>query len=562
MNPQNGFNLSDYNGLEIVGDPIHDSTEALLDLYTESEVEYLRQEMSRSVGDYVLVDGRGSSTKLITSPMFTGGYVHTVENTTYADNLGAILRNASTESIQLDPDRLHHYLSGEGASLPYSTVFSDIVKVQSGMRMTVDADNHKLWSYFDEVDLTSHEDFESVGRRLAQAFSEHYSNVSILFSGGIDSGLLYAFLAETTDANPNLLTFDWPGPSNNKKQAKSLAAELGEELSIVDFSHGLDTEREAVLSSQEKNMKTDLVNINSPYFGITPEDIPRDGVVLSGQNFGEISALHMKQQQFKLHYRLQNQSDFGGLSEIFLDEAKRLARNVLFTDVYRRNSSLRKFLIWVLKRYFSERRSSDKQEAIPAGFISSSFPNFFRSFSEKSALNELDRIETANLPIDSFLVHYIYAVFSNANRAVKVDKSDSSSPILLPGSSGPAISYMLGRGQTLGDAYFPKREYYKTFESLTAVDYHEVDWDLSFENNSDARLQGGGKSALLSRNKELLADPLAFEFLSTDVGHDELEERYSISEDMIGQKIRDVNKLGKAYRVLNVEALLQKNIFG
>lgn len=119
---------------------------------------------------------------------------------------------------------------------------------------------------------------------------------------------------------------------------------------------------------------------------------------------------------------------------------------------------------------------------------------------------------------------------------------------------------MFSKERGLSEAYFPKRDYYEAFEDLTGVDYHGVDWDLTFATDTTARLRGGGQSALLNRNEEYVSSPIAPNYFDSRQFMSTIEDMYDTAEQRIAAEISDYRELRSAYRVLNLEMLLQDNL--
>jgi asparagine synthase (glutamine-hydrolysing) len=124
----------------------------------------------------------------------------------FASNMQALLAAGEIDS-RLDPAALHHQFTLHGAVPPPFTVLQGIRKLEQGTTLRIDASGrttaHRYWSLRAErplLPLTEPQWIEAIHAALRAAVKKRIEiadvKVGVLLSGGLDSSLLVALLAE------------------------------------------------------------------------------------------------------------------------------------------------------------------------------------------------------------------------------------------------------------------------------------------------------------------------------------------------------------------------------
>ncbi len=210
---------------------------------------------------------------------------------------------AGDVNTAIDPVALHHHFSLHAVVPAPRTLLCGVRKLQPGHCMTIHADGRNRVQRYWQLDLSRRyppmnewEWIEATHVALRKAVERRRAvadvPVGILLSGGLDSSLLVALLAEA--GGGDLLTFsvgfeDEPEEQGNEFQYSDMVAELystQHQRFIIHNEHVLERLPEAV-----DNMAEPMVGQDAIAFYLLSERVSREvKVVQSGQGADEVFA--------------------------------------------------------------------------------------------------------------------------------------------------------------------------------------------------------------------------------------------------------------------------------
>ncbi len=219
----------------------------------------------------------------------------------FASTLPALLAGGGIDT-SLDPVALHHFFSFHGAVPPPRTVLNGVKKLEPATLLTIEPDGarktKRYWEFTvgeraTDVSLTEEEWTDAVAEAMKAAVDRRRVAdvpVGVLLSGGLDSSLIVALLAESGHAG--IKTFSIGFESVGKVSgdefhysdiiAKRFATD--HEQIRIDGSRALDALPQAISAMSEPMVSHDAV----AFYLLSEEVAKRVKVVQSGQGADEV----------------------------------------------------------------------------------------------------------------------------------------------------------------------------------------------------------------------------------------------------------------------------------
>ncbi|WP_297771205.1 asparagine synthase-related protein [uncultured Roseovarius sp.] len=480
---------------QIFGAPMHSTRNLTLRQYTSHSLdEHLAKEGRFSLGNYILLDNGPGFCRIISSPGYCGGYFYAkdgvfVAGTTLVD----VLRQIPTR-IKMDPFGISFFLSHAPNSnfqqLPFSTMFEDVYRLPPGA--VIEFDGGSITANYNYMSMASRltppRSFESAMHEVSARLGEHYrrlgvDKVGLMFSGGVDSLIIYLGLREYFPAEKIRCFTVEHSQSNGPSRALPIAERLGFELEVVPETVWNETD---VVSNTIEMMKKDLTGTRSPHMALLANNL-NDIDLLHGQNMDALVNIHME--------ILQSNLDLGFLSRskahsvITLEGVNRqlggFVGNLQLTDAYLEDEGFQRISadFYALKHSPAKPDPEPGRDGMIRGMISHQFPNILsRSDFPSDQMAGLNR-ELAlfrehaghdlspRMALD--MIRYLTYCHLSGKRLSSLPIGQNSRAVLVS-MSGPLLSYYLGKPRTMRDASMPKREIYGLTAKLAGDRYRQL----------------------------------------------------------------------------------------
>ncbi|WP_442583166.1 hypothetical protein ACSBOB_14910 [Mesorhizobium sp. ASY16-5R] len=512
--------------LRLYGETIHADPNAVIDLYKEMPLDgFLAIQARFGIGNYALVDITPHRCRIVTAPGYCGGYVHTGPNGSVAATTLSPILQVLKGDIRMDSFGLGFFLNYASRhsynQLPFRTVFDKIFRLPPASLVE-----------FEEGKLTRYSSYIMKGRELgpAASFDAAMNEVSgaiaayckrrgikpaIMFSGGVDSLSIYlAMRQKIGTANIRAITVDH-NRANGPDRAFAVADKLGIKVDHVKDNYSGSLKTNAILVEM---MKKDIVFSRGPSVALLEKNLSGT-LVLHGQNMDAISKINMVVLQANL--------ERGYLSADGVKQAKTDAEKVLqyeyfignlqFTPQYLNDVEFQKQTLSFFSRLHNGTISDPDpgHRGILRGMISAQAPNLLGK-----ADYPVDQIENLDIEVDTFrnfigikdldpalaihlVRYYTYAHIGN-KRLATLPTPDGSRQLLVA-SSGPIVTYFVGKPIELSRALRPKKETYAYVQKLAGMPYSKMTTQ-SRGNFNLRKLDKFAGDALLMGNMERL-DP-------------------------------------------------------
>lgn len=479
----------------IFGAPMSSTRNLTLRHYADRELtEHLAQEGRFSIGNYVLLDNGPKFCRIITSPGYCGGYVYAkngffVAGTTLVDVLRKI-----PAPLKMDPFGLSVFLSQARHSnfhqLPFSTMFEGVYRLPPGAVIEFEEGEIKAnYNYMSMASrLTPPWSFESAMREVSARLGEHYrrsgvDKVGLMFSGGVDSLIIYLGLREYFPAEKIRCFSVEHSQSNGPPRALPIAERLGFELEFVPETVWHET---AVVSNTIEMMKKDLTGTRSPHLALMASDL-HDIDLLHGQNMDALVNIHMEILQTNLDVGLLSRSRAHSVKTLegVNRQLSSFVGNLQLTDAYLEDEAFQRISadFYALKHSPAKPDPQPGKDGMLRGMISHQFPNIlspsdFPSDQMTGLNRELALFRehaghdlSPRMALD--MIRYLAHCQIAGKRLSSLPVGQNSRSVLVP-MSGPLLSYYLGKPRDLRDASMPKREIYGLATKLAGSRYKEL----------------------------------------------------------------------------------------
>ncbi len=481
-------------GLEVYGEPLHCTAEELITRFKGMKLQaFFAQELRRSVGNYVLVQRRPGSIRVVTSVGYCGGYVnvdsegHTTISTLFSE---ALRPNAS--EIRMNAFGLNFYLSRAPHSsfnlLPLQTIFEGVKRLPSAT--VVDIVNGKLTRFHSYLYFGNEQDvpvsFEQALNEVIEVYANNIERAglpaSVMFSGGVDSLIVLLKLRERLGDDLVRAVTVAHNTANGPDRAEPIAEKLGFELTKFPSVSELPEE---FYSQMTAMMRHDIVATRSPHHAFFGH--PTGKFVLHGQNMDAMMSINMTVMQANLevpYLAASKRKHIGTPAE--RDQHATFLKNLMFTDDFRFDDAF----FASSKAYYAKLVGGVKPDtensvlSIARGMISSQHPGLitpikspidFDGLLSGEARASIDFLSKA-APSDPnwvFLLRYLTYSQLSAKRLTTFNLSHGAEMGLVA-MAGPIVSYCLHKKRSLMDAASPKGEIYDLAEKLAGEPYSKL----------------------------------------------------------------------------------------
>jgi len=482
--------------IEIYGDPLHCTDEELIKKFKKLSIEdFLISEARYAIGNYILIEKDNVSCSIVASPGYAGGYVFTGENQVIVSTiLSSLLANIS-DDIKMDPFGLSFYLNYAPQSnfnlLPFTTMFKNVFRVPSGTYLKIT--NGKLISNQSYLILRNKieppKNFAAAMDELTVSLRNYFrknnnKKIALMFSGGVDSLILYLTLREAVGKEKIRLYTMEHSTTNGPARALSVAKSLGVDIEIITDEIYEDGK---IYKKVSKMMENDILAFKAPHLAFLNMNL-KDTIVFHGQNFDAIANIHMEvlQETHEVGYLSPAGMRIANTENRINRQRNAFLKNLQLTDAYLEDSIFQKLTV----DYFKAQRKNLKIDPDPSangilrGLISSQLPNLLSP--SKYPFNQVEYLNKELILFDQYLVfskseirtkvdmirYLTYSCLAN-KRATTFALSEATRPLFLA-MSGPVLSYYLGRPRGLSYASQPKREIYAYAKKLSKQPYRTL----------------------------------------------------------------------------------------
>ncbi|MEQ1950452.1 hypothetical protein [Mesorhizobium sp. CN2-181] len=512
--------------LKLYGDTIQAEPNAVIGLYKELPLDgFLANQARFGIGNYVLVDMTPHRCRIVTAPGYCGGYIHTgSKGSIAATTLSPILR-ALQDDIRMDSFGLGFFLNYASRhsynQLPFRTVFDKIFRLPPAA--VVEFEEGKLTRYLSYImkgrELGPAASFETAMNEVSGAIAAYCKRrgikPAVMFSGGVDSLSIYLSMRQKLGAaNIQAITVDH-NRANGPDRAFAVADKLSIKVDHVEDKYSRSEKTNAILTDM---MKRDIIFSRGPSVALLEKNLAGT-LVLHGQNMDAISKINMVVLQANL--------ERGYLSADRIREARTDAEKILqyeyfignlqFTPQYLNDVEFQQQTL----SFFSKLHSGTIADPDPGrrgilrGMISAQAPNLLGKPDYP-----VDQIENLDIEVDTFknfvgikdldpalaihlIRYYTYAHIGN-KRLATLPTPDGSRQLLVA-SSGPIVTYFVGKPIELSRTLRPKKETYAYVQKLAGMSYSKMTTQ-SRENFNLRKLDKFAGDGLLMGNMERL-DP-------------------------------------------------------
>lgn len=571
----------------VCGEPMHAPEEELLNrLKTETLEDFLATEARYSIGNYALVQREGNLCRIITSPGYCGGYVYAREGTVSVGTLLVDVLAGVPGEVQMHPFGVSFYLNYAPGSnfnqLPLSTMFWYVKRLAPGS--ILEFENGQLVRHRSYLMMegrraapgTFNQAMEEMSAALARYFKrKSKTKAALMFSGGVDSLILYLMLREILDpADIRVFTMGYSS-TNGPERALPIAKVLGMNLELVPALIQQSAKGEAAL---KKMMKQDLITFQAPHLSLIDMDLS-DTVVFHGQNFDALANIHMEvlQETQELGYYSAPARRLAHTENRVLRQTKAFMGNMQLTDAYLEDERMQ----MLTAQYYSEIRSNTTPDPEPGrdgvlrGMVSSQYPNLLSPakypFPQVRELDKEIKLLRSYCPeIDESprnavdMARYLTYTQIAAKRATTFPMGKGTR-LFFAAMSGPITSYFLGKPRGMSYASQPKQEIYAYAKAKAGMPYRDL---IKGDGKKISKHEAAGKrsnEAMLKRSLNMIKpenskvlksipSPKATTFI-TGI-YSELSEAYQKGGTSGAQP--SVYQVQLGLRVMNLEALLQE----
>lgn len=555
---------------EIYGSPIHEEVSTLIASAQSDLKGYLASEIRHSVGNYVLAIPTDDGAKIITSPGYCGGYIYSTVGRTVASTTYHGIVNQP--GVMLDEMAICHFLNHAPKSsfnqYPISSLFRDVLRLPPAS--VTEIRNGEVVSFKSYISpYAKRERPKSFAQALDEtmaAYAGFFKRKSItptlMFSGGVDSLVLYLSLRQMMDSADIRCVVMHHNKANGPERATPIARHLGMDLEVFNASVMNDDASVAAITDMAEE---DIIATASPHLAFLAK--PRGGVVLHGQNMDALANVNMTILQANKEVGLLSAEKLrAGLSEEqTAKQHETFLANLPFTAAYASDKNYQH----LTQHFYQSLHKGSIRDPEPGGagmvrgMISSAHPNLLLKASYPlKQLEILDRESARILPFlgkrpahqtVDLLRFYGYAQLANKRMATL--PLPGGEALSLAAMSGPIISYFLGRPRNLIDATRPKREIYAYAKSRAGAAYSEM---AAFQKG-DVRHAGveDERDAYLEANRSLLRSPCVPDLIENHKVRSHVANMYT------GLDVNDAEgsrySRSRSRQLLNLELIIRRS---
>jgi hypothetical protein len=491
-----------------VGRKYGESSSKVVSQYkSEGIKKYLKNEQKKSAGKYILVDTRGESIDIVTSPGYHGGYIYCKKGKTLAtNNLTAILKNINNKKICIKYKNLMSFVRQKYVqSLPIKSIFKSVTRIPPRTHVSVHGSVIDR-SFYNITTNSESKNIKNTIEETVNPLNKTKGDIYVMYSGGIDSTSLYLALREAIGSSRlKPVTVDIPQTTNSKKRSKESGKFFGIEADFLSYKW--PPEDSSVTNVIVKEMKKDIVNQLNPHWAVISK--LSNKIILTGQNFDSALTHGMSLPRLILKSNI-----IQDLSRLF----KTIVKNVAMTDIYSESYLLQLFYKHALNYLSSEGYIADATDiGYKSGIISTGVPNYYIKEFETLYRAEIREVfgllSESNSSLKSALQYITYQ--HNAAKTISTTSANGCS-VELPAMWTPFSQYGLHKSISLSEAYNPKQELYSYVKQVSGIEYPTFDrsrglWSRNYKkqeshecNREGSKLRHSFKNFLRpSRNKTI-----------------------------------------------------------
>ena len=417
---------------------------------------FIDYESKYSVGDYLVHIIQENVDQFIASSGFSGGYIDPVRKC-YQKNISDLMSYKGIPSQDFVFNKIFSILP-EGFISP----FTEVCLIDSGDVIEVNSSGVVVFNYLIDG-IYKPSPFSTSYSALIntlECYTKNFNEISLMYSGGIDSSLLLLGL-EDIGANFDLITFERSQSNdNNSRKSALMSKKFGYTTRVIDqkvFSEDANKNHLTEL------MKKDFINPMNPHYDATEVG----DILLSGQNADAVIGLDMekldhKSSWFKTKRRL-----------------KQEVHSLWQTDSFLNTKLLNKGLHLFGKDYIKDRHGKDS----PYLSFNSDKLLSLRTGLNHDSISSLDSKYKNRFQLETFN-HFSYR--SWALRMLSHFPNSVGVSTCLPYNSAPFMSFYSSKTRSLKDSYKPKWRESDVLSKRMGEDYYKLIGSLdNLEDGSD-----------------------------------------------------------------------------
>ncbi len=487
----------------VYGNPLHCNTEKLIHEYKIKEInKFLQWQLRYSFGNYVMIDLKNEPSKIIiiiTSPGFCGGYKYQSKNGIILATVLSDLLEKSKETIEINEAVLERSLNVDPThNLPTQTVFMGVERLLPAMILEISGNEVISEKSYLTMDVEAPLSFTEALEETIQCLLKNYDpeQITLMYSGGIDSSTLFAGLDKFSNGKFKLLSFDYRNFTNHPLRAKRIADEMGYKVEEADFIK--ISESDEYCEKLEQLLEKDIINPYNPSWAVPSRSGNKEEIVISGQNFDSLAILDMRRQQLsRTLYLLKT----GNIISAGLD----ILWNIQFSDFFL-NENFRKIYLSLIPAKYGEEKGRADFLSFLQGFISTGKPGRIktsdRDLTEKAIDSFYKIVSTNNQSLLTDILYYYYYQF-NCSHLITKFTLNTNVELILPALNGPIRSYFFNQKRNLFTILSPKEELIRSFNDITGRNFYKLINGRELKNRRTSSLKKRN-SRLLERNIFLL----------------------------------------------------------
>lgn len=462
----------------IIGYPLGNSfltCNEFIDIISQSKsISYIESLMTTAIGDFYVFCKIDNYIYVISSPGCSGLFYNLENGILYlSDTIKELIKKKHSKIKFNDMEIVDAIIYG--ISNPFTTIENSIKRLSSAATLTIaKMGTYKIHGYLQyniyqqspiQYDLRM---FDKEMVILEKRLEKRKSNISIMYSGGIDSAALICAL-RNLNITPVIYILEKDiGKVSTRYRAVRFCEELGLSTQIVVS----DTLNDQYLAGDES-----CLPVFSPYTFNMYDEVAKycsqknmSELVISGESmdvllgFGSIKRKKIEKyygyirECYKRYFHSrQFQKLLGFLSKFNSD----IINNYFYSFLFRRKYTVPNFrhvnfpkqLNFVWNEYLEYKKEHVLTPMFPYGF-------------NENGMNDIDFVTNRNAKIIKF---YTYVSMALAN--IRHIESKYNTDILLPYAQGPVLKYLLNYQLKFNDIFFPKQFLLDYIKQKTGINY-------------------------------------------------------------------------------------------
>lgn len=562
----------------VFGAPMHTTRNKALIRYTQRDLtDFLAYEGRHSLGNYVLLETGPNFCRIVTSPGYCGGYYFAKDGQFAAATLLSDVLEPIPGPVEMDSFGVCFFLSHAPQSnfnqMPFTTMFKGVFRLPPGA--VLEFRDGELVANYSYLTLPTRakppKSFETAMREVSKKLGDYYerigaTSVGLMFSGGVDSLILYLALRRSFDAEKIRCFTVEHSKSNGPDRALPIAEKLGIELEIIPETAWSNEE---VLSATLGMMRKDLLGTRSPHLALLGQGLI-DIDLLHGQNMDALANIHMEILQSNLELGILSKSKVkANLSQE--GENRQYASfigNLQFTDTYLEDEAFQRMTV----DFYAKRNAPAVPDPHPGkdglirGMISHQYPNLlsradyppdhmeYLNREVELLRDHIGRDQSPRMALD--MARYLTYCHLSGKRIASFPVGHEDTRVVLGSMCGPLLSYYLGKSRTMRDASMPKREIYGLTGKWAGQSYRK----LAAGRGENVRLQRDLSSMMkmIDLHKDMLnpATSRVLAAIPDKASHAYVRKVYEdISAAGLGERLTNF-QIGQGIKLLNLELIL------